>query len=854
MKTLRFLTVMSLALAMVFLMAFSASAELTEVPPDSGSLLIADNDTVPASQKRFGLYKILDLKAYRNEEGEIVAYNYSVPRAFENFFAERYALDKEASDFDMKVIAAIQEEPDMYEFAAEVLEAAQNLVAPYCGAAVQDGYRFYHLPLGYYVVSDITTSGDYARPLSAPFLITVVPDLTVEVAAEIPPVDKLIDGDGDLYSTEDRIRSNPSGMGEDITFLIQSRVPRMDGYKKYFFLLNDSLSKGLTYNKDMTITVGNKPLTEGTDYEVTLSEAEDGSTKLEILFKNFLQYNIPTYIHQPITVSYTAQLNEKAEFYKIPNITEVYLSYSNNPTIPYQGEDRPTEEDLIKEPLGKTPSARTHTYTTAIEIVSCDPIGKRLSGAEFSLEGRDLNTVRVVRDQYSLDPEGEYWKLKNGSYTTTSPDSIVNGMPVDMTLFDSLTDKYRKDSIIRIVTVEEGGTISGLTGEDGVLRFEGLGVGDFLFHQLRSPDGYAILSELVDVSITWDAYDEDGVAFEYQGAADYNGTARVSVIQRPIGEIQPPQPSLDANLKVNHTLNLSGDISLNYIVPTELLEGYDIDDTYMEVSIPEYKGNQYQGSKTVTLLPEKRDSYYYFTLTDLTAVQMNDQLAAVLYSSKNGKPVVSYADSYSIATYALAQLDKEDAPVALKTLCADLLCYGAQAQLFKGYRTNALADVAMTEHHKVYLTDLDTVVFGKNNSILNDMVEPQITWVGKSLSLESKVVLRFVIETASYTGAVEDLTLRVSYKDHAGQEQTVTLSKPTAYGSSGTRYAFSFDGLLAAELRSVLDVAVFKGETQLSSTLRYSADTYGNGKTGTLLTLCKALVAYSDSAKAYFIG
>ena len=78
------------------------------------------------------------------------------------------------------------------------------------------------------------------------------------------------------------------------------------------------------------------------------------------------------------------------------------------------------------------------------------------------------------------------------------------------------------------------------------------------------------------------------------------------------------------------------------------------------------------------------------------------------------------------------------------------------------------------------------------------------------------------------------------------------LTDPTAYGSVATRYAFDFDGLLAAELRSVVDVAVFAGDTQVSSTLRYSADTYGNNKTGTLLELCKALFAYSDSAKDYF--
>jgi hypothetical protein len=47
-------------------------------------------------------------------------------------------------------------------------------------------------------------------------------------------------------------------------------------------------------------------------------------------------------------------------------------------------------------------------------------------------------------------------------------------------------------------------------------------------------------------------------------------------------------------------------------------------------------------------------------------------------------------------------------------------------------------------------------------------------------------------------------------------------------------------------------VQIFDGEIPVSATLQYSPDTYGNNKTGTLLDLCKALFAYSDSAKAYF--
>jgi hypothetical protein len=50
----------------------------------------------------------------------------------------------------------------------------------------------------------------------------------------------------------------------------------------------------------------------------------------------------------------------------------------------------------------------------------------------------------------------------------------------------------------------------------------------------------------------------------------------------------------------------------------------------------------------------------------------------------------------------------------------------------------------------------------------------------------------------------------------------------------------------------VVSVQIYNGDTPLSATLQYSPDTYGNNKTGTLLELCKALFAYSDSAKAYF--
>ncbi|MBR6825886.1 MAG: hypothetical protein IKM59_04985, partial [Oscillospiraceae bacterium] len=311
----------------------------------------------------------------------------------------------------------------------------------------------------------------------------------------------------------------------------------------------------------------------------------------------------------------------------------------------------------------------------------------------------------------------------------------------------------------------------------------------------------------------------------------------------------PETPILDSNAKIMHSLNLTGDISVNYVVSKAALEGCD--DITMEIDIPVYEGEQKTGSKRVTLFPVEKDSYCYFTLTGVTAVQMNDEIEAVLHWNKDGQDYYSDTDVYSVSQYAYTQLNRTGAE-RLKAVCANLLRYGAQAQTFKGYRLNALADSEMTEEQKGYCTDLDTVTFGNTNAILQDMENPTFTWVGKTMNLGSKVALKFVFSIGEYCDNLNDLNLRVSYTDIDGKTVTATVRELETYNASAGQYAFSFDGLLATELRKVVSAQIYAGDEPVSCTLQYSADTYGRNKTGTLGTVCKALFAYSDSAKAYF--
>ncbi len=309
-------------------------------------------------------------------------------------------------------------------------------------------------------------------------------------------------------------------------------------------------------------------------------------------------------------------------------------------------------------------------------------------------------------------------------------------------------------------------------------------------------------------------------------------------------------PPVDETIVINHTLNLASDISINYAVLPSLLEEYD---TFMlHCEVPVYDSEEYVGSDTVVIEPVLNGYFYYFTLTGITAVQMGDSIRATLYMSKGEQTYQSKTDIYSVAEYAYGQLNKEGASPALKKLCAELLRYGSCAQLFKNYRTNSLAYDLITEEHMALFTDLETVTFNRNNQILDDLPDPTVTWVGKTLNLESKVIMKFVADLTKFEGDPNDLTLRVSYKNYRGEDTALVLTDPELYIEGTMCYAFDLDSLLAAELRCVVSAAVYYGDTQVSPTVQYSPDSYAVGKTGTLLTLCKAMMSYSDTALAYF--
>lgn len=581
MKHARKILSLLLALAMVFAMAAPAWADDTTTTP-KGSITIQGTgqggDKVSVAGKTFNAYKILDVELVPDSTGNTgqTSQNcfYTVPSEMKDFYQTRYNLTGSEVNFDALVVEKIKEESDMYAFAAAALAAAktanteEGASAPTpTGTATADAdvasVTISDLPLGYYVIEDAGT----ATPISALILDTTNPDVTVNIKADKPSVDKKIDGDKDTdEGTTGDVESNNAAVGDKVPYKVTSNVPDMTGYTKYYFVLNDTLSKGLTFNDDVVIKIGETELTtvaQNTDgtktytsktyqdgeaestqpdpyyYTVTkTTNDETGETTVEIVFNNFIQHKGNA--GKPITITYSATVNSDAVIGTQGNSNKVTLTYSNNPNVKDDGDPENPDKPAPNSPVGETPESTTRTYVTDIELIKVDNEGDRLTGAEFKIEGTKLNTVLMRTDIYTVAIDGEYWKLKDGSYTMTAP-VTAEGETDTSQYYESTTTKYTKSVGTTTIEKAENVTYTGTVGADGVLRFEGLSAGTYTITEIKAPSGYNLLKDPITVTIgfTAPAGNSTDCTWTYTGTDVVNGTNtnKVTVINQAGAEL-----------------------------------------------------------------------------------------------------------------------------------------------------------------------------------------------------------------------------------------------------------------------------------------------------------------------------
>lgn len=350
------------------------------------------------------------------------------------------------------------------------------------GVATPEGKYVATIPnllAGYYLVQDDTDVEMGAGSAYTKFILELVKATTVDAKADAPVIDKKVSN-----TTSDYKDAAAASVGSKVNFQLTSNVPPMDGYDKYFFIVEDKLSGGLTLDKaSVAITLGDEPLTKDTDYTVTVTNTAEGQpTILKIVFKNFIQYK-ENKVGAPIVITYSATVNKFAVVGDDPNTNSAKLTYSNDPNYDYAGENEPSGLD----PVGETPSTISAVYVTAIQINKVDSDKYPLTGAEFTLTGNGVITTGVTTiNGFDVDNEhGTYYKLKNGSYTTTAPNAE------NSSLYESTTTKYSPAAPTTAWTTKDVGVdVKGEVGLDGVLKFEGLGKGTYTIEETRVPVNY----------------------------------------------------------------------------------------------------------------------------------------------------------------------------------------------------------------------------------------------------------------------------------------------------------------------------------------------------------------------------
>lgn len=360
---------------------------------------------------------------------------------------------------------------------------------------------------GYYLVKDKDGSLN-GKDEAYTLYVTKVVDGTLEFVpkGDVPETEKKI------VEGNDRADVNEASIGDTVQYEITATLPdNLDDYKTYYYVFTDTLSKGLTYGKDVKVTVDGKDLTtyfyvNATEYnETTGTTITVGIQDLKAL--NNLE-GIALTKDSKIVITYSAVLNENAVIAGEGNTNDVKLTYFNDPNQSGEGSTTPPPENPDKpeptHPTGETPEDEVTTYTTELTILKKDEEGNVLPGAEFTLSGESVNVVLVTAESFVEDEDGEYWKLKDGTYTTIAP-TTTGGEDDNSDDYDSTDTKYKKT-----VTVTAKGTgkaettVKGVIDAGGHVTFTGLGAGKYTITETVTPEGYNTIAP-VSFTISFDS-------------------------------------------------------------------------------------------------------------------------------------------------------------------------------------------------------------------------------------------------------------------------------------------------------------------------------------------------------------
>ena len=363
---------------------------------------------------------------------------------------------------------------------------------------------------GYYFICDKANSlqDNTGEPIEnaayTKFILKVVKSVEVDAKTSVPTLDKKIVQPKTTGTGTEEVQANTASIGDDVNFRITTAVPNTAGYDKYFFVIKDKLSPGLTFKADsLKVYQGadSTLLTKDTDYSVKTS-----TDAFEVVLKDAKDRS-----GKAIVVEYSATLNENADRTVAGNPNTADLIFSNNPNVTSTGSQEP-DYPGPNDVTGKTPEVKTITYTTGIKLIKIDKdTRKTLTGAKFKINGEKVNTVLTTAEEYKKDAAGTFYKLKDGTYTEEPPTVGTEGQ------YASTTDLYKREKTTTVATSTGTHEREATVDANGYLTFEGLGAGTYTITEVEAPTGYTPLAAFNVVitatpSLTEPGWKVDGTA------------------------------------------------------------------------------------------------------------------------------------------------------------------------------------------------------------------------------------------------------------------------------------------------------------------------------------------------------
>lgn len=364
---------------------------------------------------------------------------------------------------------------------------------------------------GYYVILDSITGDAPEGSTISKYMVQVVGDVAINTKAQQTTSQKTV---SDANSATAKFTE--ANIGKEKTFYLLATLPEdYTAYTAFYMNFRDTMHHmdfvsltGVTVKHNVKSTEGADgkkvydPSTgevvatinaqEGDDaingYKLTAPTAPDEnevtdtvSNNLSVEIKDLKQIVTDAQAGDCVIVEYKAKLNSTA-LVNAANVNEFDLVFSNDPNSTVKPGGPNDNPDI---PTGVTPKDQADLYTTEIELLKVDgTTGDILTGAEFTLTGDTNNVVIKTATVFTVSENGEYWKLKNGTYTKDDPATH------DADRYESIETKYAPTVTTEVVGTPTKTDIKAEVGADGKVTFTGLGEGTYTLTESKAPAGY----------------------------------------------------------------------------------------------------------------------------------------------------------------------------------------------------------------------------------------------------------------------------------------------------------------------------------------------------------------------------